>query len=75
MVSLYPPPKSGDAKALIVMSNRIIKTFKAGNLKRYTKTTYSSYTNHTFWFLGYKGLAMNLENYLNARNVFLENKV
>ena len=23
-ISLYPPPKSGDAKALIVMSNRII---------------------------------------------------
>jgi len=54
MVSLYPPPKSGDAKALIVMSNRIIKTFKAGNLKRYTKTTYSSYTNHTSWFLDIK---------------------
>jgi hypothetical protein len=32
----------------------------------------SSYTNHTFWFLGY---AMNLENILIARNVFLENKV
>ena len=38
------------------------------------KTTYSNYTNHTFWFLDIK-VWMNLEKYLDVRNVFLKNKV
>ncbi len=47
---------------------------KWAGIKRYTHITSSRYTGYK-GLLDIKGLAMNLENISNLRNLFLENKV